>query len=265
MTKICSMNVKVVGAFGSKMKGMGMSTFVIDRKISIDAGNLISLGKSVFHLNHIILTHHHLDHIADIPFLIAESFPIRHEPLYLWCQDTTIKAIKEHVMNSEVWPDFSHIKMLNGKKPSLQYMEVRPGKEFSIDDYIITPFESNHLVPTLGYNIRKGKKSVVFTGDTWKQDSVWDIVNNDKDVCAVFIDVSYPSRMEKLARESKHLTTRALEDEIKSKLKRDVKILVYHIKPLFLKEVLKEIEQIRKRTGIDISTVRDGQTIKVSP
>ncbi len=259
------MKIKVLGAFGSKLKNMGMVSFFIDEKIVVDAGNIVSpLGEKSFEINHIFLTHHHLDHIADIPFLLAESFPVREEPFRIYAQKETLKALKKYIMNSDVWPDFSKIKIIGTDRETVDYIEIKPWVMMELNGFEITPFPSNHIVPTVGFKVSKGEKSVIFTGDTWKQNNVWDIANQDRTVKAIFIDVSYPKKVRKLGEISKHLSTDALEEEIESKLKReDIKIFVVHVKPIFHREVEKEIDELRRKTGIEIRILKDGDEIKI--
>ncbi len=259
------MRIEVLGAFGSKLKNFGMSSFFIDNKVAIDAGNILKKGEKVFHIEHIVLTHQHLDHIADIPYLVAESFPTRRKPLNIYAPKSSIESISRHILNTEIWPDFSNIRMVNSEKPSLRYVKISLRQQLDIDGLKLISFESNHTVETFGYKIydKKSNRSFLITGDTWKQDDVWEIANSDQSVEAIFIDVSYPRRMSEIGKIAKHLTSDAFEEEL-SKLKRtDLKIYVYHIKPVFRKEVVKEINEIKKRTKLHIDVLKDGDVINL--
>lgn len=257
------MRIEVLGAFGSKLRNLGMSSFVINNKVAIDAGNIVRKGEKIFHLEHIVLTHQHLDHIADIPYLVAESFPTRKNTLNIYASKSSIESISRHILNAEIWPDFSNIRMINSEEVSLRYVNISLGQQLDIDGLKVIAFESNHTVQTFGYKIydKKSNKSFLITGDTWKQDNVWEIANSDRSVKAIFVDVSYPRRMNELGKIAKHLSSDAFEEEL-SKLKRtDLKIYVYHIKPAFRKDVVKEINEVKNRTKFRIDILKDGDVI----
>ncbi len=257
------MRIHVLGAFGSKYKDKNMVSFLIDDKILLDAGNILTpLGDKAFDIENILLTHHHLDHIAEVPFLISESFPLRLKPLRIFASLHTIRAMKKFIMNSKVWPDFSLLKLRKNGSFSLQYHEVKIGQIFQIDEYVVLPFKSNHIIPTLGFKITSGGKSVIFSGDTYVQENIWKLANDDEQVKAIFIDVSYPARLHDLGEKAKHLSTDVFEEELK-KLKRKVKIFVVHIKPTFFDEVKKEIEEIAEKLKLDISIPKEGEIISL--
>ncbi|MCS7213870.1 MAG: MBL fold metallo-hydrolase [Candidatus Calescibacterium sp.] len=259
------MKIEVLGAFGSKLKNLGMTSILINDKVSIDAGNIVRKGEKIFQLEHIVLTHQHLDHIADIPYLIAESFPVRKNPLKIYTHTKALESISRHILNTEIWPDFSSIKMIDREDSSLRYEKISLGQEINIDGLKITPFESNHTVLTFGYKVYDQKSNCAFliTGDTWKQDNVWEIANSDPDVKAIFVDVSYPKRMRELGKISKHLSSDVFEEELYKLKRKDLKIYVYHIKPAFRKEVIDEISEIKKRTKFKIEILKDGMTFEI--
>jgi ribonuclease BN (tRNA processing enzyme) len=257
------MRIHALGTFGSKSKDKNMVSFLVDDKILIDAGNILApLGEKAFNIENILLTHHHLDHIVEIPFLISESFPSRLRPLRIFASLHTIRAMKKFIMNHKIWPDFSELKLRKNGSFSLQYHEVKVGQVLQIDDYVILPFKSNHIIPTLGFKITSGGKSVIFSGDTYVQENIWKLANDDEQVKAIFIDVSYPAHLHDLGEKAKHLSTDVFEEELK-KLKRKVKIFVVHIKPTFFDEVKKEIDQIAKKLRLDIFIPKEGEIIQL--
>jgi ribonuclease BN (tRNA processing enzyme) len=131
-----------------------------------------------------------------------------------------------------------------------------------IGEYVILPFKSNHIIPTLGFKITFRGKSVIFSGDTYVQQNIWKLTNDDEQVKAIFIDVSYPARLHDLGEKAKHLSTDVFEEELK-KLKRKVKIFVVHIKPTFFDDVRREIDQIAKKLKLDIFIPKEGEIIQL--
>lgn len=254
------MKVKIIGAFGSRLANKFSSCFLINDKIAIDAGNLSLIGKKANFVNHIFITHSHLDHILDIPFVIAELYPIRKVPLKIYGSNFTIRSLKKFIFNNRIWPDFTKIKIIKSLQCSLEFHEIKEGDKIKIENFEITPFSSNHIIPTFGYKIlEKNKSSILISGDTWKQENIWKMANEDNLVKAIFIDVSFPKKFKKLAFQTKHLSTGDLEEEIKLKLKRkNISVFAYHIKPLFFNEVEKEIKMIRKKVYPKVKYVKQG-------
>lgn len=259
------MKIEVLGAFGSKLQDFGMTSFLVEGRLAIDAGNIVKKGKKIYGLEHIVLTHQHLDHIADIPYLVSESFPTRRKPLNIYAHQSALDAISRHILNAEIWPDFSSIKMLGSEHSSVRYVSVSVGREFEVDGFKLTAFESNHTVRTFGYRVYNGRenKSFLITGDTWKQDDVWEIANSDPSVIAIFIDVSYPRRMRELARISRHLSSDTLEEELRKLRRKDIAVFIYHMKPAFRKEIAVEMLKIRKKYGFRLKVLSDGEKIEL--
>ncbi len=255
--------IKTLGAYGSRFGGMATACFLINDKIVVDAGNITSVGKKILKINHIFITHHHLDHIFDIPFLIAESFPQRYEPLTIYGNQENLEALKKNILNQQIWPDFSEINIIGSDRASLRYQSLKAWNTVTVDGIDVLPFDSNHIVPTYGYKISKGNKSVVISGDTWKQDNIWKIANEDPSVKAIFIDVSYPKRLSSLGWRAMHLSTDAFEEEVSTKLKRDdIILIVYHIKPTLFREVEREIKQVGRKLKRRIIIAKDNDVFK---
>ena len=104
------MKVRVLGCSGGVSKGVATTSFLIDDDILIDAGTgvcnltLAEMRK----LRSIFITHSHLDHIASIPLLADTLFNgLIGNPLQVYAQRSTIKALRDHVFNWSIWPDFS--------------------------------------------------------------------------------------------------------------------------------------------------------------
>ena len=222
-----------------------LTTFLINDAIAIDGGSLgFSLGLEKQHLIHaVIVTHSHSDHMASLPVFIAEAFPFLTEPVYVYSTRQTIRCLRDHVFNDEVWPDFHQIKLLNGKGSGLHYVEIEPGTPFEIKDLRVTPVWVNHTVPTIGLAIEDANAAIIFTSDTYHTEGVWKLANKMDRLKAVFVDVSYPNAMEDLAEDSKHYTPAALKVEL-GKLREKVPVYAVHLKPQFRKTVAEELQNL---------------------
>ncbi len=222
-----------------------LTTFLINDAIAIDGGSLgFSLRLEKQRLIHkIILTHSHSDHIASLPIFIAEAFPFLQEPVHVYSTRQTIRSLREHVFNEEIWPDFHQIKLFHGNGTGLHYVEIEPGVPFEIENLQVTSVWVNHTVPTVGLAIEDTHSAVIFSSDTYHTDEIWHLANQIDRLKAVFVDVSYPNSMEALAADSKHLTPAALKIEL-AKIHRSVPIFAYHLKPHFRNAVVEELRSI---------------------
>ncbi len=237
-------SIKMLGAYGAKTLNTAMTCVQVDEEILIDAGNILfGLDKDAKNIHHIFLTHTHLDHIVDIPFLIDIFFESRTKPLTIYGLEGSIENVKKYIFNWAIWPDFSKIPLTVGGENSIIFRVLEVGEEVEIKHIKLKTLKTNHTDSSCGYVITKGENATLFTSDTYKCQNIWDEVNNNSSINSVIIDVSFPSILNKLASDSKHLTPELLNEELETHLKRDdVKIFINHIKPVFLDEIKDEIK-----------------------
>ena len=242
-----SHKIKILGAYGTKAKGFGTSSFYLNAKNVIDAGNLLdSLKESSVEIDNIWLTHSHLDHIADIAYILDNYFPLRTKTLNIIALPQTIQAIKKNFLNGSIWPDFSVIPLNTSKEMTLRYTEIEISKEYKIGEgEFLKAFETDHTVASCGYIYTKDKRAVLITADTYSLDSMIDELKNSSNITSIVVECSFPSSMEKLAIESKHLTPKLLFSQLEKLQRDDIKLYINHIKPAYLDEIVDEIEKFR--------------------
>ena len=252
--------IKILGANGSRSQDSFTTCIQVGKNTLIDAGNIMhSLGEKAAHINKIFFSHAHLDHIVDSAFLIDNTFAKREEPLYLYGLKETIKVLKNHIFNWEVWPDFSEIYLINTKTPAVVYVEIEPYKCYEIQDGVsLTPILANHSVECCGYLIKNSQGAVLFSGDTFKNGALWELLNREESVKSLIIDVSFPNKFAKIAELSKHLTPQFLQEELQNLSRKDVKIYVSHLKPFYYEQIVSELKEI----GIGTECIlQDGEEI----
>jgi HD-GYP domain-containing protein (c-di-GMP phosphodiesterase class II)/ribonuclease BN (tRNA processing enzyme) len=239
--------LKVLGASGSKTKLTGTTSFQIYKDILVDAGNVINtLGDDALYINHIFLTHSHSDHIIDLPFIVEGFFEKREESLMIYGSKETINSLKKHTFNDEIWPDFSKINLINSNKKALVFKVIEANKEIKVPPYSITAINANHKPGSFGFIIIKDNlNGYVISGDTHENRELWDIINKNKKINSLVIECSFPSKMKKLAFNSKHLTPEILASELKYLKRKDVQIFIYHLKPLYLNKLMEEIKHYK--------------------
>lgn len=235
-------SIKILGAYGGKATNMQLTSIQLSKEVVLDAGNILEgLGNGIKNINHVFITHSHLDHINDIGFLIDATFELREETLKVYGRKDNLKDIQEHILNWSIWPDFTKINLITNGLPAVELVEIELGEVVEVDGCKIKAVDNNHTPSSNGYVIEKQNSAILFTSDTYCCDTIWDEVNSNKKITAVIIDVSFPSRMAQLAADSKHLTPALLEDELQKLTRDDISIYINHIKPSHKVELVKEI------------------------
>lgn len=235
-------SIKILGCHGGKAKDIGLTSILVSNDTVIDAGNLIdSLGENAKFIDNILLTHAHFDHLNDIPYLIDKYFEFRKKPLKIYGTKGTIKIIKQHIFNNLIWPDFSKINLINSKEFAMEFIEINIGETLSFNETLLKPINNNHTNSSCGYVITKNNRSILFTSDTYCSDDILKELNTNLSIFTMIIDISFPSRLKKLAYDSKHLTIELLKDELSKVSRTDIIIYLNHLKPQYLDEILKEV------------------------
>jgi len=254
--------IKVLGAYGTRLKGFGTSSFYLNPKNVLDAGNLLNtLGEESAKIENIWLTHSHLDHISDIAYILDNYFSDRTKTLNIIALPQTIEVLKKHFFNNNIWPDFSKITMSESNEKTMKYTELKLGVEYEIgkDEYI-EAFKTDHTVPSCGYIFKKKNNSILITADTYSLDNVIEILNKRLDITTMVIECSFPSDMQELAKESKHLTPKLLFEKIKNIKRDNLSLYINHIKPLFLSKIVEDIKLVKGKWKPKI--LKDGDIIK---
>ena len=253
--------IKILGAYGGKGINMDLTSIQVSKHILIDAGNIIcSLNKDIKYINHIFVSHSHLDHINDIAYLIDSTLATRKESLKIYGRKKTLDNLSNHIFNWEIWPNFREINLIdNPNIPSLEMIEIELNEIIEIDNYRIKVIENNHTPPSNGFVIEKNSSAILFTSDTYCCKKIWDEVNKNKKITTVIVDVSFPSRLKQLSNDSKHLTADLLKDELKQIERDNITVHINHIKPAYKDEVINEI--LKNNLLLNGGKVLNGQDI----
>lgn len=239
--------ITILGAYGTKGEDVGTSAFYIDEKNVLDAGNLlVTMKEKSADIENIWLSHSHLDHIIDIAYILDSYFATRKKTLKILGLPQTLQAVKENFLNDKIWPDFSSITLFNSELRCVEYDEIEFNKRYKLsDDTYIEAYKTDHTVPSCGYVITKKERSVIISSDTYSLDSTIELIDSRDDIKTLVVECSFPSRMEKLAFDSKHLTPKLLFEKLKEMKRDKIDIYINHIKPLFLDEMTQEIELLK--------------------
>ena len=245
------MQIKILGCSGGIGGELRTTSFLIDHDILIDAGTGASdlSVESLVSIDHIFITHSHLDHIQCIPLMADTVIGLRNKPIQLHATIETWNIIKNHIFNWKIWPDFTVIP--DGVNPVLIYSEIKMGETVEINGRRFTPIPANHVVPAVGFHIQGDHESLVFTGDTTSCNALWKVVNRIEGLKYLIIETAFSNADLRLAQLSKHFCPSLLIDDLRQ-LRIPAKIFITHLKPGEGEAIMKEIS----RDGPEFSAQR---------
>ncbi|HEY3433188.1 MAG TPA: 3',5'-cyclic-nucleotide phosphodiesterase [Rhodocyclaceae bacterium] len=237
------MKVRVLGCSGGiGGRHLRTTSFLLDHDILVDAGTGVadlSIAE-LAQIDHIFLTHSHLDHIACLPLLIDTVADMRNKPLTVYATAAVIEILRSHIFNWAIWPDFSEIPDV--QNPFMRFQEIRVDEPVAMGQgRVLTAIPANHTVPAVGYVMDSGSAALVFSGDTAACQPLWDRVNRLPGLKHLIIECAFSNREARLAETSKHLCPATLAAEL-SKLQRKVELFITHLKPGQVELTMLEIE-----------------------
>jgi ribonuclease BN (tRNA processing enzyme) len=236
------MRLSILGCSGGIGGHLRTTSMLIDSDLLIDAGTGVgdlSLAELTL-IDHVFVTHSHLDHVACIPFLVDSVGCMRERPLVVHATPETLEILREHLFNWKIWPDFTQIP--DPRHPYLRYEPLEPGQSVDLDGRRITPLPARHTVPAVGYLLDSGSASLVFTGDTTTNDALWKVVNRVPNLRYLIIETAFCNRERDLAVASMHLCPSMLAEEL-AKLELQPEIFITHLKPGEIELTMQEIEE----------------------
>ncbi len=234
------MQVRVLGCSGGIGARARTTSFLVDQDILLDAGTGVEdlSVEELAAIDHVFLTHSHLDHIAALPLLVDSVGGLRKKPLVVHALPETISALKTHIFNWVIWPDFTEIP--HYERPWMVFEPIALDATVALDGRWVRALPASHTVPALGYHVFNERAGLVFSGDTGPNDDFWRIVNSVENLQYLIIETAFPNRDQDLAVTSRHLYPIQLGQELE-KLKREPQVLITHLKPSDRKVIEREL------------------------
>lgn len=224
------MQIKILGWAGGIGANLRTTSFLLDDDLLIDAGT--GLGdlplNQMTGIRHIFLTHSHMDHIVGLPLLADSMYGVHDEPIMVHAQEKTIEAIKEHIFNWVIWPDFSELP--TRENPSINFEVMKPGDKITIRSREIEMIPVNHTVPGVAYCVSTKRATVAFSGDTTTTDRLWEVLNGYENIDLFFVESAFSDADIEISKISKHYCPRLLGEDIK-KLRHRPDVWLTHFKP----------------------------------
>lgn len=251
------MKVRVLGCSGAIARDCRTTSFLIDADVLVDAGTGVgdlSLAEMAA-VDHVLLTHSHLDHIAALPLMVDAVAGQRTRPLQVHALPATVKALRDHVFNNVIWPDFSRIP--TPEAPFISFHEIEVGQTLHLSGKAIEVLPAVHSVPAVGYAITAGSGCWVFTGDTERNPAFWKRVN-ELNVAALVIETAFSNREKELAVRSLHLSPSSLAEELRNIAKgHKYPIYITHTKPAESDLIMSEIQGLDQTRTFGLNFMHD--------
>lgn len=255
-----SMTIRVLGCTGGIGGRYRTVCLAIDRDILVDTGSGAGdlAVDELVSIDHVFLTHSHLDHVAFLPLLADARAGRRNEPLTVHALPETIGVLRQHMFNGLLWPDYSVLP--NPDQPYLRFSEIRMGQTVELERRRITPVPAQHSVPGVGYRLQGLSGSFVYSGDTGYCQAFWDALNDMGDLRYLVVECTFTDDQADLAIRSGHMVPALLARGVRN-LKRGVDVYVAHMEPGRQRETM---TQIRATLG-DLSPrqLEEGQSFQL--
>lgn len=228
------MDLRVLGCSGSIARDSRTTSFLIDRRLLVDAGTGVgdlSLDE-LDEIDDVLLTHSHLDHILGIP-LLADSVMKRRRaapvfrPLRVHALPQTLEALRRHMFNDVIWPDFTRLPDVH--QPIVELCAVQVGQVLDIGGHRIEVLPASHTVPACGYAVDTPSGWWVYTGDTGPNEALWQCLRGRR-MAQLVIETAFSDEELALAQASRHLCPSLLQAELRQ-LQACTRVAVTHVKP----------------------------------
>lgn len=225
------MRIKVLGCSGGVGPDLRTTSLLVDEEILIDAGTGVgdlSLSE-MRRIERVYLTHAHLDHVCGLAFMADNLFGEVQRPIQVMASADTLRTIRTHLFNWQLWPDFSELPSVEA--PLVVFRELERGVLEPLGGgRRLQAFEVLHTVPAVGYALSSATGVFAFSGDTGACDSMWSYLNTLPRLDWLMIDIAFPDEQAELGKVARHYTPALLGRELR-KLRHRPELLLTHNKP----------------------------------
>ncbi|MEO1767733.1 3',5'-cyclic-nucleotide phosphodiesterase [Thiobacter aerophilum] len=221
------MRLEVLGASGGIGGDCRTTALRVDDDLLLDCGT--GVGdlplSALVAIDHVLLSHAHLDHVALLPMLADVRVGRRTEPLAVYALPETLAAVRECLFNGRLWPDYT--------SPAMPYVHLRPvayGCPIELDGRRFTPLPVRHAVPAAAWRLDSGSASLVFSGDTTYSEAFWNELAAIPNLRHLIIETTFLNDNEDGCEASGHTNARRLARGL-ARLARPVVVHVTHMEP----------------------------------
>lgn len=261
------MNIRVLGCSGAIAAGYKTTAFLLGDDVLIDAGT--GVGDlpldALAAIDHILLTHSHLDHVLGIPLLADAVLRLRaaarRPPIRVHALPETLNALRQHIFNGAIWPDFTALPSRDAPVLSLHPFQI--GDRLDIAGHSVEVLPAMHTVPAVGFAVDAGPAGGhahwVFTGDTGPNPALWRRLAELR-LSHLVIETAFSDDEAAVAKISQHLCPEELGHEL-AQLAGSVDVRITHIKPGEVDAVMQGVQALHSPHRI--SALQAGQEMRL--
>lgn len=239
------MQLKILGCSGGIAPNKGTTAFLVNEDTLIDCGTGVERleFEAMQKIKRVFLTHSHLDHISHLPFLLNNLISTGLPAIDVYGLPHTINALKTHIFNYVIWPDFTELP--SAEKPCVRLHTLDVGELKTFDDLCIQALPANHSVPTVGYWVGTSPEigCFAFSGDSHQAPDFWQILNQLPPVQHLIMDNQYTQKEARISELAKHYYPAALKEDL-AQLNYCPKLLITHLPPHNEVEVFAECQTV---------------------
>jgi len=109
-------------------------------------------------IEHILISHSHLDHVLSIGLLADSVMRARRiegkAPIWVHALPETLSALRTHIFNGVIWPDFTRLP--SAERPVLAFTPIAVGETMMLGGKKIEVISASHTVPAVGFAVDGG-------------------------------------------------------------------------------------------------------------
>jgi ribonuclease BN (tRNA processing enzyme) len=226
--------VRVLGCSGSIAAGSRTSAFLVDEDLLVDAGTGVGdlTLDELLRIDHVVVSHSHLDHVLAIGLLadtVARRRAPARGPVTVHALPATIAALRLHLFNDVIWPDFSRLP--SAERPLLRFVPFAVGERLRFGARRVEVLPAAHTVPAVGFAVQAGEGAAawVYGGDSGPNPALWQRLRQ-LPLAHVVVETAFGDDDAALAALSGHLCPATLAAEL-AQLPAGVAVHITHVKP----------------------------------